>query len=72
VVALGAAEGLVLRLPVRPVLELLGGILLELLDLPLGLLHLLLVLCLFLAHGAALPREAAGHATIVIRRHGQA
>jgi hypothetical protein len=51
VVALGAAEGLVLRLPVGPVLELLGGILLELLDLLLGLLHLLLVLCLlFVAH----------------------
>ena len=37
VVALGAAEGLVLRLPVGPVLELVGGILLELVDLLLGL-----------------------------------
>ena len=42
VLALGAAEGLVLGLVVGPVLELLGRVLLELLDLLLGLLGLLL------------------------------
>src|SRR4029078_12526535 len=42
----GPAEGLVLGLPVGPVLELLGRVFLELPDLLLGLLHRLLVLCL--------------------------
>ncbi len=57
VVPVGATEGLVLRLPVRPVLEALGRIALDLPDLLLGSLHLLLVLCLlFLAHAAPATR----------------